>query len=455
MSPSLRLAPVSPPYRRLVMLALSVLFAIFLFLSTTAWSSPSDLALARHPWHTSTQLDAPGAPDPPPARDKAANPALSPAISDPGGARGLSRVLGVMSRIYVVSLPHRADRRVQMDQLERALGLNWTYVDAIDADDPLIANVMDQVRTLRNNVVLSAVPSLDELSPPAAPIKPTFSWPEDIDSQASSDALLEPAGSDIWTLPALFGPLEPHFPGETLDRFSPSTRLRDPTRRPPHPPPDLACTADNDLLAPLAPEHPAHMLLTPARIACWHSHLQVIRAIANGNDDGPALVLEDDIDMEWDTQARLAALWSALPAAWDIVYLGDRSSHPRSHPRSSRIHAHRGGQQDTAGRTKRSSPPSAGAPPPPCTPPPRPSARTRTRSRAAARGARCSTCGTRRSPTRARSTRRSRGSCAAAGCARSASCRRSSSSARTRAATSCPAAGASGGRGWTTGSWTR
>ncbi|ETW87735.1 hypothetical protein HETIRDRAFT_240238, partial [Heterobasidion irregulare TC 32-1] len=211
--------------------------------------------------------------------------------------------LGVMSRIYVVSLPHRADRRVQMDQLERALGLNWTYVDAIDADDPLIANVMDQVRTLRNNV-------------------PTFSWPENIDSQASSDALLEPAGSDIWTLSALFGPLEPYFPGETPERFSPSARLQDPTRQPSDPPPDLACTADNDLLAPLAPEHPAHMLLTPARIACWHSHLQVIRAIANGNDDGPALVLEDDIDMEWDTQARLAALWSALPAAWDIVYLG-------------------------------------------------------------------------------------------------------------------------------------
>jgi GR25 family glycosyltransferase involved in LPS biosynthesis len=42
------------------------------------------------------------------------------------------------------------------------------------------------------------------------------------------------------------------------------------------------------------------------------------------------LVLEDDIDIEWDVKKRLQALLVALPNDWDIVYLGKSENRPSS-----------------------------------------------------------------------------------------------------------------------------
>ncbi|PFH45031.1 hypothetical protein AMATHDRAFT_125371, partial [Amanita thiersii Skay4041] len=65
--------------------------------------------------------------------------------------------------------------------------------------------------------------------------------------------------------------------------------------------------------------------LTPARVACWHSHLPLIHRIANKENlemRDSVLILEDDIDMERDIRGQLAGMWPLLPDDWDIVYLG-------------------------------------------------------------------------------------------------------------------------------------
>jgi GR25 family glycosyltransferase involved in LPS biosynthesis len=63
-------------------------------------------------------------------------------------------------------------------------------------------------------------------------------------------------------------------------------------------------------------------LLSKPMVACWHSHLQLIRRIVRAPEHRVSLVFEDDVDLEWDVEARLVALWPYLPQDWDIVFLG-------------------------------------------------------------------------------------------------------------------------------------
>ncbi|KAH8802312.1 hypothetical protein DL96DRAFT_766666 [Flagelloscypha sp. PMI_526] len=61
--------------------------------------------------------------------------------------------------------------------------------------------------------------------------------------------------------------------------------------------------------------------MTPGKVGCYWSHYELIRRIAESEEEGPQLILEDDVDMEWDINNRLRQMWQHLPP-WDIVYLG-------------------------------------------------------------------------------------------------------------------------------------
>lgn len=73
------------------------------------------------------------------------------------------------------------------------------------------------------------------------------------------------------------------------------------------------------------PEHyspyPFHLTLSRGMIACWNSHFRLLRHIANGADEA-AIILEDDVDMEFNAYEVLTDIWDALPLDWDIVFLG-------------------------------------------------------------------------------------------------------------------------------------
>ncbi|OSX67952.1 hypothetical protein POSPLADRAFT_1043129 [Postia placenta MAD-698-R-SB12] len=98
-------------------------------------------------------------------------------------------MLGVASNIYVVSLPHRTDRRAAMERLKQALELDWTYVDAVPSGDPSIVDVLERVRRTR--------------FPPGElqdDLPQQFAWPDilEIDALVHSSMPLDLAGSDIW-----------------------------------------------------------------------------------------------------------------------------------------------------------------------------------------------------------------------------------------------------------------
>ncbi|KAG5649642.1 hypothetical protein H0H81_002721 [Sphagnurus paluster] len=189
--------------------------------------------------------------------------------------------LGIATRIYVVSLPKREDRRQGMEYLRRSLGLRWTYMEAIDGESPMVKKILRAVQLLR-----------DTRSPNSA-----FQWPSFV--------------------PPLSEYMDPWSPGFLAPEDESDLHIPQPMH--------MTCATQNVTITPYRPDLPEYKILTPARVACWFSHLSVIQTIANDNTlraDDVVLVLEDDVNMERDIHVRLSKVWRLLPASWDIVYLG-------------------------------------------------------------------------------------------------------------------------------------
>ena len=229
--------------------------------------------------------------------------------------------LGIASRVYVISLPRRADRRKGMEALREALSLRWTYVDAFDSTDEVVARIYDCVRMERDLTNYGTDKGTNG-SMIESTAKSTFRWPENIDLLALLDDPLEVSGSDLWLSSASTPDLEPRSLSLSVnpgDRANFEGNSNGSTIAP------LICATEDDFVSPYVFGLPDYRILTPPKIACWHSHLSVIRRVANdeGKHHGVTVILEDDIDMEQDVRERLASVWESLPNAWDIVFLGE------------------------------------------------------------------------------------------------------------------------------------
>ena len=215
-------------------------------------------------------------------------------------------------KIYVISLPRRADRRAQMDLLKKSLRVNWTYMDAVEANSSVVTTVLRQVYLLRSEVESRLEHGTEHAQ--EGVIFSVFDWPRDIDAVVHAQGPLQPFGADFWTLPPS------HDSTSLADSH---TFAHTPSAHPVATvdPPPLACAAGNNVSATFSSTLPFHRHLTSAKAACWHSHFQIIREVANSEHEA-VLVLEDDVDVERDVDRRLQALLGALPGDWDIIYLG-------------------------------------------------------------------------------------------------------------------------------------
>lgn len=241
-----------------------------------------------------------------------------------------NKVFGIFSRVLVVSRPSRVDRRATMERLRLALGIPWSYVDAISHDEPVVDSIIDCVKSVRSGTGTRI-----------------FEWPSNLASgSGDSDSSKPPPPSESSCFPPV-----PHAASTTFssaDFSSGDTPVSNTLATSVQPSHDIAVSSR--AAAPLTSareDHvhgvkftshlPSFMLLTPARIACWYSHLTAIQQIADyghlgqhseGNQsslrkpDDAFLILEDDVDMEQDISERLRAVWNVLPAGWDIVFLG-------------------------------------------------------------------------------------------------------------------------------------
>ena len=195
--------------------------------------------------------------------------------------------LNIASRIYVISLPKNAHRRVDMEQLRYTIGLEFTYVNGTEGDEDMVQRIMKHVVAFR---------ALQGPHETGLSVSAVFEWPKDVDDLVKSEHPLDEKGSDLWASDGVDLPdLPSHEP--------------------------LTCAYGDSTLEPYSPQTPFYRLLTKERLACWHSHWRVIRSIADGQDS-VAVVLEDDVDMELDIRQRLLGVWDSLPSTWEIVFLG-------------------------------------------------------------------------------------------------------------------------------------
>lgn len=210
-----------------------------------------------------------------------------------------SYYLGNARATYVINLPHRDDRREDMDKLRTALEISWDYVNGVYLNSSLVRNTLEWVHTIR-----SGPPHIvgDEEKPSHAD-DISFAWPEDIDALATSSDEL-----DLWSNGNGIWPLPPAIPKELPPYLQP-----------------MASATDNYNIATNLSAQPEHLLITQGRVACWFGHLNLIHKTANSlKNDEFAIILEDDVDMEQDTDEQMKYLWPYLPADWDVVFLGTR-----------------------------------------------------------------------------------------------------------------------------------
>lgn len=220
--------------------------------------------------------------------------------------------LGLFDDIFVVSLPWRMDRREDMERIRRDLGLNWTLVDATTSTQPAVLDILDNVRLLREGLAQSQE-------------EPYFEWPDEWPEDF-------PIGSDFWTYDSETSALPPPESSDlSLSRIRSETTATSSEEEKSQPAPLTCATRNSTTGISFVPSLPTYMHLTPAKVACWHSHVRVIQDIStrllaglpnNSSCKGATLILEDDVDMEKDIGERLHALWPGLPSQWDIVFLG-------------------------------------------------------------------------------------------------------------------------------------
>ncbi|KAJ7715382.1 hypothetical protein B0H16DRAFT_1339939 [Mycena metata] len=223
---------------------------------------------------------------------------FSLATSPRFGVGAVDRILPIPSRTYVIHLARRQDRFEDMERLRTRVGLEWSYVPAEDSHSPLVRRIMNEVRSMRQEELLT----LGQAYPPNTTIKLPFRWP-------APDA---PLPFETWRLNTAPPPPPAFVPSDPL-----------------------TCATEDFTLSPYSPRTPEYKILSPSRIACWHSHLSAIQRASTHmpkEAQTAALILEDDLDIEADVKARLLSVWSLLPADWDIVFLGHCWSNESHYP---------------------------------------------------------------------------------------------------------------------------
>ncbi|KAJ3506450.1 hypothetical protein NMY22_g17246 [Coprinellus aureogranulatus] len=212
-------------------------------------------------------------------------------------------ILGFFYRAFDRILFH-ADLSDQWSTVS-LLGLRWTYTDAVSANDSVVKATLQWVKQLRGQSLGSTAPS-DIGSTKGV----NFTWPPGIETLALSDE-----------------PLDTLNPIDLLDLDGGDYAFEEGSTDS-----VLPVATEDYKIAPSVTGLPDWMILTPSRVACWHSHLNEIKRIANGAKSSVTLVLEDDVDMEQDIDSQLSYLWNFLPPDWDIFFLGHCWSNESHHP---------------------------------------------------------------------------------------------------------------------------
>jgi hypothetical protein len=190
--------------------------------------------------------------------------------------------------IYVLTLSKRGDRRARMDKLARALGLKFVYFEATDKEDPVVSWIGERVYEIRERKRdwLSSKRGVDRSSIGGGGL--------------ASDWLRGSNGTGEMDLPSLE---EERWGGMDWVRYleeSGGRELR----------PSEGFNVSQALYDPM--ERNERRQLKEAVISTWYGHTRLLKEVLKRGDE-TALVLEDDVDLEWDLERLWAAAERRLP----------------------------------------------------------------------------------------------------------------------------------------------
>ncbi|GAA5905599.1 uncharacterized protein JCM6883_005383 [Sporobolomyces salmoneus] len=228
------------------------------------------------------------------------------------------------SKIYVLSLPSRQDRRETIKQLADALGIEVEFVDAMDKEDSMFEWIAQRVRETRKlrKKMISKARGIPQSSIGGNTIGGDWTSPfPNSDSLENND---EKTPFPLYPLPPSSFPLlrkqlsstassnwVEHL--EKLDSRNQLSQLElEPTSSKP-------INVTRLLWDPL--EKVSARQITRGMMSTWWGQTRVMKRIVE-RADASALVLEDDVDLEWDLERLWNTVQRRLPDGWDITYLG-------------------------------------------------------------------------------------------------------------------------------------
>ena len=224
--------------------------------------------------------------------------------------------------IYVLSLSHRTDRRSRMRKIAHALGLQFTFVDATSKDSALIGWIAERVKEIREKKRPILAKALGKEEGEIGGMGVDSMWLKDQDVEQRlkfPDLTVE---DERWTIPAASKAVgdSPQTQQRVVDwvTYLETTAERDSLT--PSSMPSSSSMNVSDLLWDPLERLPARQV-NDGVIATWYSQTRVWKKIIESNDSS-ALILEDDIDVEWDIERTWPNVARALPEDWEVVFLG-------------------------------------------------------------------------------------------------------------------------------------
>ncbi|GAA5968542.1 hypothetical protein JCM8115_004210 [Rhodotorula mucilaginosa] len=222
--------------------------------------------------------------------------------------------------VYVLSLPAREDRRADMRQLAQALAIDITFVDAADREEPFLQWIAERVaesRKLRRQVMAEA----RQVAPESiGGMSIGSDWVTPFPGNLSSSQGGAPARFPPYPTTKNYG--NRHWVSH-LEALAASGG-RHTSLRPSNP----TLNVTSLLWDPLEPL-PVRQVHKGVISTYWGQTRAIKRMLENG--DKVALILEDDVDVEWDL---MDGFWDRIERRlprrgeekgeydWDVTFLG-------------------------------------------------------------------------------------------------------------------------------------
>ncbi|GAA5989023.1 hypothetical protein JCM10908_006274 [Rhodotorula pacifica] len=309
-SPTTAAPPQRPHIRRLALFALVAITATLFLWTASALATPSSDAPRRAQFKLPAFL-LQQSHDPLSYRRQLE-------LLSPSHSSRHSRTL-TFDHIYVLSLPTREDRRADMRKLASALGVEITFVDAAEKGEPFLKWIAERVKESREErrkvmakarqVSPSSIGGMsigsDWVTPFPSPSSLARFPPFPSFRSRSKDAGGGGAKSWVAHLESLHSSGGHHTSLRPLKRHLNVTDL---------------------LWDPLEPQR-VRQVHEGVISTYWGQTRAIKRMLENG--DRTALVLEDDVDVEWDLERLWKGIERRLPRNgdgeeedWDVTFLG-------------------------------------------------------------------------------------------------------------------------------------